>query len=257
MKFQKRSLLLIPIALLSFSVFIEPILLEKTSHSISIGRGQKVLTIGHISDLHTKGIGAVEKKLIDALEQAKPEIIVITGDIATPGGSARGYEEVLSRIKAPLGVYFVQGNWEYWEPIQELAQIFKRQGIRNLTNKTIKLNDDLWIAGLDDNLAGSPNLNVLNEIPETKKIIALFHSPALFESIFDKIDFALAGHSHGGQVRLPFMGPIWTPEGTGEFDAGWYHKGRAKMYVSRGIGNSILPMRFNCRPELAFIKVHY
>jgi predicted MPP superfamily phosphohydrolase len=79
----------------------------------------------------------------------------------------------------------------------------------------------------------------------------------LFESIGHKTDLAFAGHSHGGQIRLPFIGALWTPEGTGKYDAGWFQEGKAKMYVSRGLGNLILPIRFNCKPEISFIRVSY
>jgi predicted MPP superfamily phosphohydrolase len=210
-----------------------------------------------VTDLHTKGLGAVEQKLMAAIKEKNPDMIVITGDLATPGGTTKGYEDVLAQLKAPLGVYFVQGNWEYWEPVKELKDIFSRLGIKDLTNKILKLNESLWLAGLDDELAGSPDISVLGDIPENKKVISIFHSPALFKKISDKIDLAFAGHSHGGQIRIPWFGPLWTPEGTSEFDSGWYQRGRASMYVSRGIGNSILPIRFNCKPEVAFIKVEF
>lgn len=257
MKLLKPILIFFPFALLGYAVFVEPQQLEITSHQVTLGTPTKNLTIAHVTDLHTKGLGSVERQLIETIREQKPDLIVITGDLTTPGGTPEGYEEVLSQMKAPLGVYFVQGNWEYWEPVKELAEIFQRQGITDLTNKTLKLNDVIWLAGLDDELAGSPDISVLNEISKNKKVISLFHSPALFNSIFDQIDLAFAGHSHGGQIRLPFLGPPWTPEGTGEFDAGWFQKGRGRMYVSRGIGNSILPIRFNCKPEVAFIKVQY
>jgi predicted MPP superfamily phosphohydrolase len=94
-------------------------------------------------------------------------------------------------------------------------------------------------------------------VPKKTKVISLFHTPILFESIKEKSHLAFAGHSHGGQARLPFIGALWTPEGTGKYDSGWFQGGIGKMYVSRGIGNSILPIRFNCRPELAYIKINY
>jgi predicted MPP superfamily phosphohydrolase len=257
MKYIKLSLFLVPFALFGYAVFIEPNQLDSTVHQVSLGSQKRNLTIAHVTDLHTKGLGEIEQKLIAAIKEKKPDMIVITGDIATPDGTAKGYEDVLAQLKAPLGVYFVQGNWEYWEPIKEIKKIFTRLGIQDLTNKTLKLNESLWLAGLDDELAGSPDISVLGDIPEDKKVISIFHSPALFRKISDRIDLAFAGHSHGGQIRIPWLGPLWTPEGTSEFDSGWYQRERARMYVSRGIGNSILPVRFNCKPEVAFIKVEY
>jgi len=130
--------------------------------------------VAHITDLHTKGLGKIEQKLLDTLQSEKPDIIFLTGDISTPGGTIKGYEEVLSKLKAPLGVYFVQGNWEYWEPINELGRILKKNEIVDLTNKSQKLNKDLWLIGLDDQLAGSPNLEVYNNIPKDARILSLF-----------------------------------------------------------------------------------
>lgn len=253
----KYSVLLIPALILVYSILFEPTQLELTSHEVTIGNSGKSIVLAHLTDLHTSGLGTVEQKMIDAITKVKPDIIIITGDVATPNGTARGYEDVLSKLKAPLGVYFVQGNWEYWEPIKELKSIFQKTGIVDLTNKSHQIKDDLWIVGLDDEYVGSPRTSTYKSIPEKQKIISMFHSPALFKAVKDKTDLAFAGHSHGGQIRIPFIGPIWTPTGTDKYVAGWFEEEKAKMYVSRGIGNSILPIRFNCRPEIAFIKVHY
>jgi predicted MPP superfamily phosphohydrolase len=257
MKTLKIFVLLIPIFILIYSTCFEPYQLESTFHEVTIGTSGKNLLVVHVTDLHTDGLGAIELKLIDSIRSNKPDIIFITGDIATPDGTAKGYEDVLSKLKAPLGVYFVQGNWEYWEPIKELRDILKKANIAELTNKSILIKDDLWLVGLDDELAGSPRIDTFDGVPENRKNISIFHSPALFKSISHKTDLAFAGHSHGGQIRLPFIGSLWTPEGTDKYDSGWFEEGKAKMYVSRGIGNSILPIRLNCRPEVAFIKINY
>jgi uncharacterized protein len=257
MKTLKIIVLLIPIFILIYSTCFEPFQLENTFHEVTIGKSGKSLLVAHVTDLHTDGLGTIELKLMDSIRANKPDIIVITGDVATPGGTSKGYEDVLSQLRAPLGVYFIQGNWEYWEPIKELRHILQKTSIIDLTNKHAHIKDDLWLIGLDDVLAGSPELDVYEKVPRGKKNLSIFHSPELFSSISNKTDLAFAGHSHGGQVRLPFIGPIWTPEGTGKYDSGWFQEGRAKMYVSRGIGNSILPIRFNCKPEIAYIKVNY
>lgn len=257
MKTLKIFVLLIPIFILIYSTCFEPYQLESSFHEVTIGKSGKGLLVAHVTDLHTDGLEAIELKLMDSIGANKPDIIFITGDIATPGGTAKGYEDVLSKFKAQLGVYFIQGNWEYWEPIKELRNILKKTNIVDLTNKNIHIKDDLWLVGLDDELAGSPDIEAYEKIPKKSKILSIFHSPVLFESINNKTDLAFAGHSHGGQVRLPVIGSLWTPEGTGKYDSGWYKEGQAKMYVSRGIGNSILPIRFNCKPEIAYIKVNY
>lgn len=257
MKTLKIITLLVSVLILIYSTCFEPYQMERTFHEVTIGTSGKSLLVAHISDLHTAGLGTIELKVIHSILSEKPDIIFITGDIATPGGTAQGYEDVLSKLQAPLGVYFVQGNWEYWEPIKGLKHILKKANIIDLTNKYIHIKDDLWLVGLDDELAGVPKLDTYKIVPGKDKIISIFHSPALFESIGHKTDLAFAGHSHGGQIRLPFIGALWTPEGTGKYDAGWFQEGKARMYVSRGLGNSILPIRFNCKPEISFIRVSY
>lgn len=86
-------------------------------------------------------------------------------------------------------------------------------------------------------------------------VIGLFHSPASFDSVAGSWPLALAGHTHGGQIRLPFVKPLWLPEGSGSYVAGWYEGKGSKLYVSRGVGTAMLPLRFLCRPELALITI--
>jgi predicted MPP superfamily phosphohydrolase len=229
-----------------------------THHEISIRNKVNQLRIAHISDLHTSGFNTLEKQMIKALKDNKPDIIIMTGDFASQNGDLNGYDEVLSKLSAPMGVYFVNGNWEYWAPITQLQQLFERHKIKDLTNKVHNLDDHIILSGFDDSETGRPKNN-LNSVKKYKEsiIISLFHSPIFFEKIADEIDLAFAGHSHGGQLRIPFFGSVWLPPGSGKYDQGWWSINKAKMYVSRGIGTSLLPIRFNCSPELAFINLRY
>jgi predicted MPP superfamily phosphohydrolase len=92
-------------------------------------------------------------------------------------------------------------------------------------------------------------------VPADVYRIALFHSPVFFEEAAGSCELALSGHTHGGQVRLPPLGPLWLPPMCGRYVEGWYDLNGSRMYVSRGIGTSILPIRFMCRPELAIITL--
>lgn len=83
----------------------------------------------------------------------------------------------------------------------------------------------------------------------------MVHSPEYFGTLAGKADLVLAGHTHGGQVRVPFLPPLWLPHGSGSYVEGWYQDGGSRLYVSRGIGNSVLEFRFNCRPELPVIDL--
>jgi len=107
-------------------------------------------------------------------------------------------------------------------------------------------------------MSGSPEIDpALDPAPANAAKLALFHSPEIFDAIASRVDIAFAGHTHGGQVRAPIVGAPWTPPGSGRFTAGWYsaEDAAARMYVSRGIGTSVLPVRFWCRPEVAIVTI--
>lgn len=250
-----RRWILILIILLAFviGIYFHTNTLEITHHQVKLSVGNSKIKIAHITDLHTKGIGRLELQLFEALGEEKPDIIVITGDLTTPGGTLDGYKNVLDKLQAPKGTYFVQGNWEHWNPTHAL----QNTKIFDLTNKIHQLDEKLWITGFDDSEAGKPQLDILNNIPQNALKIGLLHSPEFFKKTAGKINLNLAGHTHGGQIRFPFIGPLWLPKGSGNYDQGRFEEKSTRLYVSRGIGTSILPIRFNCSPELAIIEVSY
>lgn len=252
-----KALLILSLCILTaYSFWFEPSNLEVTHHELQFGNGERLIKIAQLSDLHTTGLGKLEQKVIDKLAVERPDLILITGDIANPNGKTQGYLDVLTKINAPLGVYFVSGNWEVWTPIEKLPEILEKANISNLENRIKNIKDNIWLIGFADELEGSPDLSILDGIPQGAIKVSIFHSPSFFHQVND-IQLSLSGHSHGGQVRLPFIGALWVPDGTDRFVAGWFEKGESKMYVSRGIGTSILPIRFGCRPELAIFRVHY
>lgn len=259
----KRKNLVFILAILSvitlgYSYFIENNWLEITRHQINLkANSNKKLKIIQISDLHTKGIGSIEEKVIEAVQSENPDFIFLTGDIATPGGTNSGYEKVLKEIRAKKAIYYIPGNWEDWEPITDLPNILKRNNIIDLTNISIKLEEKLWLAGFADAPTGNPDLSIFKNIPNDSKIISIFHSPVFFDKISSLIDLAFTGHTHGGQIRLPLIGAIALPPSSGDYDQGWFQKNRAKMYVNRGIGTSIVPLRFLCRPEISVFEISY
>lgn len=251
-------MLILPILLLVImAIDFHTNTLVTTHHSKKLAQGHRKIKIAHVTDLHSGKIGRLEKQLFYVLVEEKPDVIFITGDLATPNGDIEEYKKLLKKFKAPKGVYFVYGNWEYWEPIKGLDQLLLDANILNLTNKTKKLDENLWLVGFDDSETGSPNLEILSEIPSNTLKLALFHSPQFFESLTGKINIGFAGHGHGGQIRIPFLNALWVPAGTGKFTEGWFEKAGSHLFVSRGIGTSILPIRFNCSPELAIITIEY
>ena len=239
-----------------YGFWIEPYALEVTHHRVNAPIAGR-LRIAHLTDLHTRGLGRLERKLLAALEAEKPDVIVITGDSISSG--AMNYDksaEVLRQLQAPLGVWVVRGNWEVWNPLRDERGYYQSIGVKLLVDETAIIRDDVRLVGLNDWSAGSRNPEaVFEKAPRGAFTIALFHSPILFDSVSGRCDLALAGHTHGGQVRVPPIGALWTPRGCGSYLAGWYERGDSRVYVSRGIGTSVLGVRMFCRPELAMIDV--
>ena len=249
---------LVVLALL-YAWAIEPYWIEVTHHTVRVPSGVEFgapLKIAHLSDLHTAGLRRRERKLLELLALEKPDLIVITGDTLAGAGTYRETRELLSQLRAPLGIYVVRGNWENWVPPGNEREHYRLAGAQVLVNEGAAPRPDVWLAGVDDPGSGVPNLDAaLNGAPASALRIALFHSPEYFDSIASRVHLAFAGHTHGGQVRFPPLPPLWMPNGSGRFVAGWYEKDDARMYVSRGVGTSIMPLRFACRPEVAIIAV--
>jgi predicted MPP superfamily phosphohydrolase len=240
---------------------IEPFHIEVTRHQISAPLHSPI-KIAHLSDLHTYGIGRRERKMLGILEQEKPDLIVITGDLISAADGLEGCLEVLRHMKAPLGVWIVLGNHENWTSQSvrtaygTFRDYYESGGANFLSNSNKRIRDDLWLIGLDDPMTGKPDIDTARlGVPENAYTICLFHSPAYFDKAAEKCDLVLAGHSHGGQVRVPFMKPLWLPKECNNYDEGWFERNGSKMYVSRGIGTSVFPVRFNCRPEIAIITL--
>lgn len=235
--------------------WIEPYWIEVTHHHVAAPI-RAPIKIAHLTDIHTSGFGRREQKLLDVMDAEKPDVIVITGDSINITSDYPGLHDLLTRLHAPLGVWLVHGNHEDWWPVDNEREFYKTAGVKLLVNSSGEVSDGVWFIGLDDLYAGSPDLaKAFSGVPESAYKIALFHSPIYFETEAGHSDLVLAGHSHGGQVRLPFIGAPYTPPFCGRFIEGWHELRGTRMYVSRGIGTSILDVRFWCRPEIAIITL--
>lgn len=251
-------------ALLLFALAIDAVLVEpyrvETTHYTVNGAVGRPLKIAQLSDFHTHGLGRREHKVLAILAAEKPDAIVITGDsLAGYGGTYQEVKQVYEQLHAPLGVWFVRGNWENDHPIRPRRNekpFYESAGIHLLVNASAQLLPGIWLVGLDDPSSSPVHLDAaLAGIPPDAYKIALFHAPGYFDHIAGHVNLALAGHTHGGQVRIPLVRPFWLPKDSGRFLAGWYDEAGSRMYVSRGIGMSFLPIRFLCRPEVAIITI--
>ena len=243
------------LAVAIYAFLIEPAWVEVTRHVVR-ARVVSPLTIAHLSDLHIDGFGRRERRVLALLAREQPDAILISGDSVGAKGNQEAVADFLEQLAAPLGVWLVKGNWEHWRPAEDEVNMYKAAGVRFLDNAHALLREDVWLAGFDDSLAGTPKAE-FPAAPSGVFRIGLIHSPDYFETVAAHAGLVLAGHTHGGQIRIPFLPPLWLPPGSGPYVAGWYdaEENDSRMYVSRGIGNSLLPARLFCRPELPIITL--
>ena len=231
-------------------------------------------SIAHISDLHNAEYGKNNEKLIDILEAESPNIIAITGDLIDSNHT--NLEVALSFAQQAVKIapcYFVTGNHEAWigSQYEELKTSLQNTGITVLPDEAIELNYGdvcIQLIGLNDPDFSERDRLLSESILEAKLsqvnisdgfTILLSHRPEYFNVYQNKnIDLVLSGHAHGGQFRLPLGGGVIAP-GQGlfpKYDAGAYTENGTTMIVSRGVGNSIIPVRINNPPEIVIIELN-
>jgi uncharacterized protein len=260
----RRHIILLVVALsiaaLVIDAFvIEPDNVQETDYVIH-ANVKSPLKIADLSDLHTRRLGTPERKVLAILAKEHPDVILITGDtLADPFGDYDACTKIykqLSALNPPLGIWFVHGNWENWHPVRHERQFYREAGVNLLVNQSHELRPDVWLIGLDDPSSGRVNLaEAMQGVPPNVYTIAMFHAPFYFRFIAGQVNLALTGHTHGGQIHIPFVKPFWLPAGSGPFLEGWYEERGSRMYVNRGVGMSEIPARFLCRPEVAFITL--
>lgn len=231
--------------------------------------------IVQISDLHNALFGEKNEKLLTMMKEAEPDIIVITGDLVDSRHTDTDIAlDFVGKATALAPVYYVTGNHEarIYDAFAEMEEEMEQAGVSVLHGETVRLEragQCIQLIGLDDlgfyargNLYAEgkglllQDLNRLNK--EELYTILLSHRPELFDGYVQAgANLVFTGHAHGGQFRLPFLGGFVAP-GQGffpEYDGGLYTDGATKMIVSRGLGNSIIPLRVNNRPELVIAEL--
>lgn len=256
-----------------YAMFVEPYWLEVT-HTVlqtnKISAGSKGFRIAHISDVHSDPIERIEDKLPAAIAAEKPDIIVFSGDCLNSPEGLPIFKKMIAATSKIAPTFVVRGNWDawYWNKLD----LFGGSSAIELNGDT----RDLDLNGVPVSITGFPVMSEHNTDPvggsdavatalanvtsKGKFSVFLYHYPDLIEEVSNaNVDLYCAGHTHGGQVRLPFYGALVTLSKFGkQYEAGEYHRGETTLYVNRGIGmeGGIAPrIRFLCRPELAIIDV--
>ena len=249
-KFLSLGLLALPAAAGFDAKWIEPSLLSVRKLDLS-STGQTRARFIHFSDLHYKGDAEFATEVVRKINELKPDFVCFTGDLVEDRAFATEALSFVRQIDAP--VYGIPGNHEYSSraPFAEYQSAFSATGGAWLLARNATLEKhDVELVGMD--ITG---IDTRSKFGANRRIL-LMHFPAVADQLGnERFDLILAGHSHGGQVRLPFAGAIVLPPGVGKYDFGLYQTRAGLLNVNPGIGTYIVPWRFNCRPELTLITI--
>jgi predicted MPP superfamily phosphohydrolase len=266
--------LFIPFALAAYwGFFHEPRELLIKTHPLAIpgaaDAGIAGLKIAIIADLHAGAPYIDEAKIRQVVEQTletKPDIILLLGDYVihnVVGGRPIPFATVaslLGALKAPLGVYAVLGNHDWWENPVSIASLLTKAGITVIDDRAMSIvrnGQRFFLVGLSDFYQGVHDVAyALRGMPAGHKALCITHTPDIFPVLPDACLLTLAGHTHGGQVRLPLLGTPIVPSAYGSrYAAGLIKEKGHFLFVATGIGTSIIPVRFGVPPEISVVTI--
>jgi predicted MPP superfamily phosphohydrolase len=221
------------------------------------------LRLAQLSDFHRSPWvrqGEIERA-VAVTNTLAPDLVVLTGDYVS---LRRRYAEpcaaALSELRAPLGRFAVLGNHDHWLGPKRVAAALRQAGLTVLRNAAVPVarrGADLWLVGVDDAFVHRDDLSLaLRGVPGAAFKVVLLHEPDLADMVSRyPVQLQLSGHSHGGQVRLPGLGPILLPRMGRKYPMGRRQVARLQLYTSRGIGRIQPAVRFNCPPEVTLITL--
>jgi len=228
------------------------------------------LRIAAISDIHAGSphVGYAQlEHLVSTTNEQRPDIVVLLGDYVCRRTPQEGVEKpenvasMLAGLHAPLGVVAVLGNHDWWLDGERMRRAFEDAGLRVLDNEALRLErggSPLWLVGIADALTRIPRVDwALRSVPAGDAVVLLTHNPDLFDhDVPDRVMLTLAGHTHGGQVRLPFVGAPIVPSAFGQrYAEGLVVEGKRTLFVTPGIGTSVLPIRLGVPPEISLLTL--
>ena len=227
--------------------------------------------IVQLSDVHNKDFGG---RLSEKVKSLSPDIIAVTGDLIDSRRTDISVaEKLIEELKSIAPIYYITGNHESRiENYPELREMLEKHGVKVLDGKTVEIErggEKITVTGIDDTTTFGSAVLGENQILFTRKLgelaqnrggfgILLSHRPELIDIYAEHgFDLAFTGHAHGGQIRLPFVGGVLTPNQGffPEYDAGEFRKDSLTMIVSRGLGNSLFPFRIGNRPDIVLCEL--
>ncbi len=271
-KIAAAALALSLVFLAVWAVFVEPNRLVFRDEVIQLPNwpaGLENLKIAVLSDLHVGSpyVGADKLNyIVMQVNAAQPDLIVLLGDYVIQevvGGKfvePEVFVQNLKNLRARLGVYAVLGNHDWWYDGPRVRRALEGVGIRVLDDEVARVEREgqaVWLAGLADAWTNQTNIKgTLAQVTDESPVIALTHNPDLFARLPPRIVLTLAGHTHGGQIRLPLVGRPKVPSEFGQrYAAGHVVEDGRHLFVTTGIGTSIIPVRFLVPPEVVFLTL--
>ena len=217
------------------------------------------LRLAQVSDVHFPGNQIAARAALEHLHRERPEVVLLTGDMTEKVRAMKDVRDFAAEAQGSLATVALLGNWEYRAGVGRGAaqETYRAARVELLVNSATTVNVGgvpLTLVGLDDLLSGEPDLVVARRgvVPGSTEIW-LVHEPVFAAQpppgVSARPAMVLAGHTHGGQIRIPLLPPV-KPDGAGPFLEGWYHDTFAPLYVSRGVGTTGIPARFRCPAEL-------
>lgn len=252
---------------------VEPLLVETTELALEFDQldlAKPPVRLVHLTDTHIERTGYRETDVIREVNALQPDLIVLTGDYLNLSylhdpAAAEHFRSFIAQLEAPYGIYAVRGTVE---PVPgAMAQLVRDTDIVWLEQESVTVEvrgQSLTLAGVacshDPELDAARLALALEGVPAADLTVLLYHSPDLIlEASARQVDLVLAGHTHGGQIRLPVLGPVVTYSRYGRrYASGLFQEGDTTMYVSRGLGfegGSLPRARFLCRPEIVSIEL--
>lgn len=214
----------------------------------------------HLSDTHHSPLTSLEhiKRTVKIANRLKPDMFLLTGDYVShdreyiPPVAAE-----LGKLKAKHGIYACLGNHDHWTDAGLVTHLFRGEGINVLINEGFRFETrrgSFWLAGVDDHMAGKTDLPAAlrGSFPDEMKLL-LAHNPVIFrEAARVGVDLTLSGHTHGGQIRLRDTEKNIIPR---RRKAGLHKRRNSQIYITRGIGTVVVPMRYQCPPEISLLEL--
>jgi len=261
-------------ALAASTTLLEPNLPRVVLKEIALRRWPSRLdgfTIALLSDFHYDPYFSVHplRRAIGLVNALQPHLIVLTGDFVSapmfgePARAAAAAEpcaELLRKMHAPHGLWAVLGNHDCYTDSKRVSSALRAAGIAVLTNQSVPIERDgarFWLGGVEDVLEESADVGAtLRDVPSGEAVVLMAHEPDYADHISaHPVDLQLSGHSHGGQIRVPYMRPFFLPELAKKYIWGLYKIHTLTLYTNPGLGTVNLPLRMNCPPEITLLTL--